>query len=930
MASNFFSPLFLPPPFLRLRLLPARIHRRPFVTAASATASSTASSSASSKSTLVIVESPTKAVTIQAILPPHFLVRSCVGHIREIPSSAKRIPAQYKPLPWARLGVDVDNDFRPIYVLIQGKQTVIRSLKNDLANSDQLILATDDDREGEAISWHLTQVLKPKVPVKRAVFHEITDDAILHSFNNCRDINLNLVEAQETRRVLDRLAGYTMSPLLWKKIARGLSAGRVQSVAMSVVVQQERKRLHFKPAVYSTLQANFLIDQRVIPATLSAIGGIRLVKGSDFLDTGLLNASATEKRLHHLTPDAIESLSNRLSSSQPIVRSVDRRKTTRNPPVPLITSTLQQECGNKLGMGAGRTMRIAQKLYENGYITYMRTDDPRLSDEAVKTCRAAVTDLYGKKALGDGSASRKAKKAKTAQAAHEAIRPAGTTFLAPEQVPGLEQDERAVYRIIFRRTLASEMASAKLSQTTVKIDIELDPESPEGKVLQFKATGTVIDSPGFLSVYQDDQNPTSSTFLPSVKVDEMLQSSEPRVLRHETKPPPRYNDASLVKVLEELGVGRPSTYAGIVEKLITRGYLYRGAMLPKDKMIPARSLVPTLTAFAVESLLSKHFPSFVNAEFTAEMEAVLDRIAAGTGERTKYLERYYCGDEGLATVVQRSESEIDASSFKQILLPNMPPALLESAQSDSDTEASTQASESDSNSEDGEIDWSTTRVLVGSYGPYVEQDGTVLASLPRSTLADDLTAEKLQQVLQMAKDPVIGTDEHTGLQLLLKTSRYGPYVQLGHDDDAPEGEKPKRCGLLPGMDIGDLTPEIASKLVSLPRLLGKNPSTGQDIRAGMGRYGPYVVHNDTFYSLRKDVHNVLTIELEQAVELIDTTEERRKIRAMKKAEKDALKESTEVSAEDTTTTKAARKKVKSSAKRKTTKKASSKAKSVAQ
>ena len=811
-----------------------------------------------------------------------------MGHIREIPSSAKRIPAQYKSLPWARLGVDVENDFRPIYVLIPGKSTVIRTLKQDLAASDQLILATDDDREGEAISWHLTEVLKPKVPVKRAVFHEITKDAINASFQNCRQLNLHLVEAQETRRVLDRLAGYTLSPLLWKKIARGLSAGRVQSVAMSIVVQRERDRLRFVPAVYASLQATFEIQGRHIPATLATIDGVRLVRGSDFGDDGLLVPSAVEKRLRHFTPTTVELLAEELDFEKAFVRAVDRRKTTRNPPVPLITSTLQQECGNKLGMGAGRTMRIAQKLYENGFITYMRTDDPRLSEEAVKTCRATIAELYGDDMLGEGAAKRSVKKGKLVQAAHEAIRPAGSTFLKPEDVPGLEDDERAVYRIIYRRTLASEMTSAQLAQTTIRIEVPFKRPTESGSVAEFRATGSVIEKPGFLSVYQQEANDGSqsdnaqSGFLPPVEVDEKLQCSNFVACRHETKPPPRYNDASLVKELEERGVGRPSTYAGIIEKLILRGYLFRGGMLPKDKMVPPRSLVPSLTAFAVDSLLTEHFPAFVNAQFTAEMETVLDRIAAGTGERAKYLEQYYCGEEGLATLVERTENDIDAIKFKEIKLPNM----LQVEEPGSGAESNGTYS---SSSDDDPIDWASTRVLVGSYGPYVEQNGSVIASLPRSTLADDLAKDKLKQILQVAKDPVIGTDEETGLPLLIKTSRYGPYIQLGRDEDAPEGEKPKRCSLLPGMDIGDMTVEVASKLVSLPRLLGTHPETGLEVRAGVGRYGPFVVHNDSFYSLRKDEHDVLSIELGAAVELIEATEKRKLLRAQKKAEKEALK-----------------------------------------
>lgn len=859
---------------------------------------------------LVIVESPAKVKTIQKILPePRYRVRSCVGHIRELPSSAKRIPAKYKDQPWARLGVDVDHDFRPLYVLISGKQAVITELKAELRCADELILATDEDREGEAISWHLTEVLKPSVPVKRAVFNEITPDAIEHAFQNCRDIDLNLVQAQETRRVLDRLAGYTMSPLLWKKIAKGLSAGRVQSVAMSAIVRREMARVVFVKAHYCGCSARFTVPgtDTTFVGVLSAVDGTRMVRGSDFNDrTGELTDGARDKAIRVFSKQGMETFCESLDFETATIRCVDKKRTTRNPPAPLITSTLQQECGNKLGMGAGKTMRIAQKLYENGLITYMRTDNPSLSEQALKACRDVIQELYGEQYVRKGPGSSRGGKPKAAQAAHEAIRPAGSSFTEPSKLTNLDNEEHAVYSLIFRRTLASQMTSAKLDQTTVRIDVPVKAGSAGGPA-EFKATGSVVDNPGFLRAYQGDEvSPGTVSFLPSMFEGQELVGSEILVAEHETKPPSRYNDASLVKELEEAGVGRPSTYASIIEKLITRGYVYRGSMLPAEKSVPTRALVPSLSAFAVESLLSKHFPSFVDAKFTAEMEEALDEIAAGSKQRTMYLQRYYCGDEGLAASVEQSEKDIDPGSYRQILLPNMPAQMRaaastksqESATSSKGRKASSTAKRS-KRKETGQtdeatqsdindvVDWSTTRVLISSYGPYVEQDGAIIASLPKSTLADDLSADRLGGVLQIAQDPELGIDPSTGKAVLLKTSRYGPYVQLGREEDYPDGVKPKRCSLLPGMDVGTLTVELASRLLSLPRLLGFHPKTGEEIRAAIGPYGPYVVHQGTYVSLKRDKDDVLEIGLSDALELIDKAEHRKMLRREKQAQKKA-------------------------------------------
>lgn len=897
-----------------------------------------------------------------------YIVRSCVGHIREIPSSAKRIPAKYKQHDWALLGVDVESDFRPIYVLIPGKKAIIADLRKQLSAASKLILATDDDREGEAISWHLLQVLKPSIPVHRAVFHEITPDAVRSAFNNFRELDIALVDAQETRRVLDRLAGYTMSPLLWKKIARGLSAGRVQSVAMAEIVRRERQRLEFVAAQYSSACVTLAVSgghaskkevgqSMSFDATLTSVDGVRIVKGSDFDDnTGKLNSTMDPSSVLVFNTRQMQRLCEALQNNAEnvIVTQVDCRKSTRNPPPPLITSTLQQECGNRLGMGAGRTMAIAQRLYETGVITYMRTDNPTLSDDAVAIARIKIKQLYGEESLWDGSGRTRtsSKKPKAAQAAHEAIRPAGSDFIHPDILTSLDDAERAVYTIIYRRALASQMAPAKLDQTTVRLTArvpkafmagdsetdlaDLNNDNEDKATVEFKATGSVIVEPGFLQLYQDvdtsngtSDGSSSSSFLPPLMANDAVDVRSATVLNHETKPPPRFNDASIVKVLEERGVGRPSTYAGIIEILITRGYVYRGRDLPPDKKVPPKALVPSLTAFAVENLLSEHFPSFVDAQFTARMEQALDDIAAGSGNRVSYLKEYYSGEHGLAESVQRTEKDIDARRFRHVILPNMPSGMIEQQNLDASKNKTSSTSpkkrgrkkatkrdksdESESKSddvvaakdegngnrsstmckmEDGSIDWSCTKLLVNSYGPYVEQNGTVVASLPKTTVADDLSAPLLQSALLLAEDPVIGKDPESGLDVLLKTSKFGKYVQLGNEHEVEKGMKPKRCGLNQlDIDVGQLSVDLALKLLSLPRLLGRHPTTDLDIRAAMGPYGPYVAHDtQTFVSLKKDTYNVLDITFEEALELVDAAEERKRRRAERRLEKEKEKE----------------------------------------
>lgn len=874
---------------------------------------------------LVVVESPAKAATIQKILPADkYNVQSCVGHVRELPSSAKRIPAKYKAESWSRLGVDVENGFRPLYVLIEGKLKVINGLKAALRDADELILATDEDREGEAISWHLVELLKPKVPVRRAVFHEITPEAIAAGVADTRELDLKLVEAQETRRILDRLAGYTMSPLLWTKIARGLSAGRVQSVALSLIVKREIERLRFKQAEFHHVETKFLVSEadssssqaskdegsshqsRTIPivATLSTLDGMRISKSTDFDPyTGSLSADAERKRIVVLnSQDAQNVLSNILS---PRVTSVSKNRVLRSPPKPFVTSTLQQESGHKLGMSASRTMRVAQKLYENGYISYMRTDNPTLSEQAIKAARACVETSFGASFLADPADLKEAKKPKAAQAAHEAIRPAGTEFRSPEVLDSLESDERALYSLIYRRTLASQMAPAAFDTTALSIAVDfregtvplsaLDGETVSSGV--FRASGRVVVFAGFLQAYeehvesgdddasgtsQDSSTTTSARYLPEVSKGDELSVASSRSIERQTKARARFNDASLVKELEVLGVGRPSTYASIIEKLVDRTYVFRGNSLSDAKLgVSPRSLVPSLTAFAVDELLSTHFPSFVDPEFTAEMEEALDVIATGDGNGTTYLSQYYLGEDGLAAEVERTGKDIDNYAFRKLRLPNMP-------------------------AEDSPR-WAGVDVLVGPHGPYVEVDGIVATSLPRTTIAEELSEHRLDAVLERAKDPVIGEDPETGIPILIKTSKFGPYVQYGRDDDTPEGEKPKRQGLLPGMDVGDVDIQLALKLLSLPRRLGCHPESGKDIKANVGPFGAYVMHEKdppVYANLRKGEHDVLEIEFETALDLLLKVEERRKKREEAALAKQEMKtETNEIEKKKSTTKK---------------------------
>jgi len=774
-------------------------------------------------STLVIVESPTKARTIRNYLPNGYRVEASMGHVRDLPSSADEIPAAHKGKDWAQLGVNVQDHFEPLYVVPKSKKQVVKELKEALKAADELILATDEDREGESISWHLKEILKPKVPMKRMVFHEITPEAIARALENCRNINENLVHAQETRRILDRLVGYTLSPLLWKKIARGLSAGRVQSVAVRVLVQRERERRAFQSGGYWDLKARLKQKRSSFEAKLITLGGKKLATGSDFdANTGKI---AQGRDVVLLNEAEALALRDRILDKTWTVTNTEERPTTRRPAPPFTTSTLQQEANRKLGISARDTMRTAQKLYEEGYITYMRTDSVHLSDQAVTAARQCVERKYGKEFLSP-KPKQYTTKSKGAQEAHEAIRPAGETFRDPKQTP-LSGREKALYDLIWKRTVACQMADARLTQITVQIDVE---------DAGFRSYGKRIDFPGFFRAYVEGSDDPEAALenqevvLPALKVGDTPKCTQLDPIDHETQPPARYTEASLVKTLESEGVGRPSTYASIIGTIMDRGYA----------QMRGKALVPSFTAFAVASLLEEHFPDLVDTSFTSKMEQTLDDIATGEVQWIPYLKDFYLGDEGLETQVKTRENEIDPSNAKSVSLDNL-----------------------------------DAKVKIGKFGPYIEVsqgEETITASIPADLTPSDLSPEQVQNLIrQKIEGPdKLGLHPDTGEPIYALTGTYGPYVQLG--DKTDDNPKPKRVSLPKKMKLEDVTLDIALGLLSLPRKLGTHPETGAAIKANVGRFGPYVVHDQgkegKDYRSIKAPDDVLTIGLDRALELL--------------------------------------------------------------
>jgi len=774
-------------------------------------------------STLVIVESPTKARTIRNYLPSSYKVEASMGHVRDLPQSASEIPPAVKGEKWAQLGVNVDADFEPVYVVPKDKKKIVTQLKDALKDVDELILATDEDREGESISWHLYQLLKPKVPTKRMVFHEITQDAIKKALKNCRNIDEQLVRAQETRRILDRLVGYTLSPLLWKKIAWGLSAGRVQSVAVRLLVTKERQRRAFREGTYWDLKASLEKDKTPFAAQLVALGGTKIANGSDFdAATGQIVAG---RNVLLLNEEQALALKERLTGKTWNVTDIEERPVTRKPAPPFTTSTLQQESNRKLRLSARDTMRIAQNLYEQGYITYMRTDSVHLSDQAIAAARSCVEKLYGQQYLSP-QPRQYTTKSKGAQEAHEAIRPAGSTFRTPQET-GLGGRELAVYDLIWKRTVACQMADSRQTQISVQLQVE---------DAGFRSSGKRIEFPGYLRAYVEGSDDPEAALedqeviLPSLKVGDRPNCTELQAVGHETQPPARYTEATLVKTLESEGIGRPSTYASIIGTIIDKGYT----------QLVNNALIPTFTAFAVTDLLEKHFPDIVDPSFTSKMEQTLDDIATGEAKWLPYLQKFYLGDKGLETLVREQESQIDATKARTVELENL-----------------------------------EAKVRIGKYGPYIEVengDGVVTASIPKDLTPADLDPKQVEVLLrQKTTGPdQVGRHPETGEPIYVKIGAYGPYVQLG--DKTEENPKPKQASLPKGVTPENVTLEMAVGLLALPRTLGTHPVTGSKIQASLGRFGPYIVHDQgkegKDYRSLKAADNVLTITLERALELL--------------------------------------------------------------
>ncbi|MEU8721933.1 MULTISPECIES: type I DNA topoisomerase [Streptomyces] len=809
--------------------------------------SPTTSETAQGGRRLVIVESPAKAKTIKGYLGPGYVVEASVGHIRDLPNGAAEVPDKYTG-EVRRLGVDVEHDFQPVYVVNSDKKSQVKKLKELLADSDELFLATDEDREGEAIAWHLQEVLKPKVPVRRMVFHEITKDAIRAAVANPRELNQRLVDAQETRRILDRLYGYEVSPVLWKKVMRGLSAGRVQSVATRLVVERERERIAFRSAEYWDLTGTFatgragdVSDPGTFGARLTAVDGLRVAQGRDFTSLGQLKDGVNVLQLDEA---GARSLATALANTSFTVRSVESKPYRRSPYAPFRTTTLQQEASRKLGFGAKATMQVAQKLYENGYITYMRTDSTVLSDTAVTAARAQVTQLYGADYLPDKPRTY-AGKVKNAQEAHEAIRPSGDRFRTPAET-GLTGDQFRLYELIWKRTVASQMKDAIGNSVTVKIA----GQASDGRDAEFSASGKTITFHGFMKAYVEGADDPNAELddrerrLPQVTEGDRLSAEKITADGHATKPPARYTEASLVKELEEREIGRPSTYATILGTILDRGYVFK----------KGTALVPSFLSFAVVNLLEKHFGRLVDYDFTAKMEDDLDRIARGEAEAVPWLKRFYFGEGAQAGAAEAGNGDGDhLGGLKELV---------------TDLGAIDAREISSFPVGDGIV------LRVGRYGPYVERPTEIeggtgrRADVPDDMPPDELTVEYAEELLAKPSGEFeLGPDPETGRMIVAKDGRYGPYVTEVLPEDTPKtgknAVKPRTASLLKSMSLDTVTLADALKLMSLPRVVGADPE-GVEITAQNGRYGPYLKKGTDSRSLESE-EQLFTITLEQAL-----------------------------------------------------------------
>ncbi|RKN43050.1 type I DNA topoisomerase [Streptomyces hoynatensis] len=797
---------------------------------------------------LVIVESPAKAKTIKGYLGPGYVVEASVGHIRDLPSGAAEVPAKYKSEPWARLGVNVEADFEPLYVVNSDKKDQVKKLKELLADSDELYLATDEDREGEAIAWHLREVLKPKVPVRRMVFHEITRDAIRQAVNNPRELNQLLVDAQETRRILDRLYGYEVSPVLWKKVMPRLSAGRVQSVATRLVVERERERIAFRSAEYWDLTGTFVTvpDEGSFEARLVSVDGRRVAQGRDFGSDGELRNPG---QVQALSEESARALAGALAQTAFGVRSVEAKPYRRSPYAPFRTTTLQQEASRKLGMGAKTTMQVAQRLYENGFITYMRTDSTTLSSTAVAAARAQVTQLYGADYLPDRPRVY-ASKVKNAQEAHEAIRPSGDRFRTPAET-GLTGDQFRLYELIWKRTVASQMKDAVGQSVAVRVG----GVSADGRDCEFGATGKVITFHGFLKAYVEGADDPNAELddrerrLPQVAEGDPLTAREIAADGHATKPPARYTEATLVKELEEREIGRPSTYATIIGTILDRRYVFK----------KGTALVPSFLSFAVVNLLEQHFGRLVDYDFTAKMEDDLDRIATGDAEAVPWLRRFYFGEgDGAGGAADAGNGDGDhLGGLKELV---------------TDLGAIDAREISSFPVGEGIV------LRVGRYGPYVEappEEGSApgepgkRADVPDDLPPDELTVDLAKELLaKPSGDFELGTDPETGRQIVARDGRYGPYVTEVLPEGTPKtgknAVKPRTASLFKSMSLDGVTLQDALRLLSLPRVVGTDPESGEEITAQNGRYGPYLKKGTDSRSLESE-DQIFGITLDQAL-----------------------------------------------------------------
>ena len=812
---------------------------------------------------LVIVESPAKARTISRMLGPEFVVESSIGHVRDLPRGADEVPATYKSEEWARLGVDVQNGFKPLYVVSSDKKSVVANLKARLKDADELYLATDEDREGESIAWHLTEVLSPRVPVKRMVFHEITPAAIQRAVQEWRELDRRLVDAQEARRILDRLYGYEVSPVLWRKVMPRLSAGRVQSVATRMVVERERARMRFRSASWWGVEGIFASphageggageggagEPLQFAATLVAVDGTPVATGRDFDEHAFVRGD----RVRVLGEADARALAAGLSGRPFTVQSVSEKPFRRSPSAPFITSTLQQEAGRKLRFSAQRAMQVAQRLYEQGWITYMRTDSTTLSDEALLAARTQAASLYGADYVPQAP-RRYERKVKNAQEAHEAIRPAGDVFRTPEEASrSLHGDELRLYELVWKRTVASQMVDATGTSAQVRLVGVMPADAPlfAGAGAEVSASGRVIAFPGFLRAYVEGEDDPEAELadrevvLPRLAVGDRCDALELEPGAHATQPPARYTEASLVKAMEELGVGRPSTYASVIATILDRGYVWK----------KGSALVPSFTAFAVVGLLERYFPDLVDYGFTAAMEDDLDEIASGREEVLPWLTRFYFGNGGTAPGgTAPGGTAVSASDTSRLGLKEAVATHL----------GAIDAREINSIPIGTDAAGRQIVTRVGRYGPYLQRDDE-RASIPDDLAPDELTLDRAQELLDApSHDRVLGTDPDSGLEVQVRAGRFGPYVQLG--SAAEGGEKPRTSSLFSSMTPSSITLEQALELLRLPRAVGTDPETKQEILAANGRFGPYLKRGSDTRSLASE-DQLLTVTLDEALAL---------------------------------------------------------------